>query len=316
MKKFIWFFIILTIFPTLLFSQKPVRVNGTWQMEIPDNLSKLEVLKQVKDLAQINALEREFGSVVVQGNSTYISNEQTGTKTRTKSVFNFIADRCVIGKITKEIKTEFREMCGSRKIGGKEVSFIEITCDVEAEALKITTPPLDIKAFPLSCTDEKCQTTDFKNLANLYLFFSSPKSGYITVYLDSNNDTTQCIYPYPDWPESYEEGVPVVADKKYILFSEKQEFNYFPGENIKFGHWQLFTNKEGAQDMNVLFVIFSKTPINKPFLSGVSAMQDGGKTYKLPKYLKSADFQNWLHKYQSFDDTNFQVAIIDITITK
>jgi hypothetical protein len=110
---------------------------------------------------------------------------------------------------------------------------------------------------------------------------------------------------------AFEGGVPITADKKYILFSDRPDFNYFPGQNIISDTYQLYCNT--SQDMNRFFVIFSKTPLNKPSLKGVKEI---GYGYKLPKSLTSEDFQKWLNGYRSLGKADIQVEIIDITITK
>jgi hypothetical protein len=38
--------------------------------------------------------------------------------------------------------------------------------------------------------------------------------------------------------------------------------------------------------------------------------------YRLPKSLKSEDFQRWLNRYRSFEKANVEVDYIDITISK
>jgi hypothetical protein len=310
MQRAICFLLLLIMCPLLLFSQKTVKVKGTAQMEIPDNLSRQEVRKKVEELSTIDALERAFGRIVIQGNSTYITNLQTGKKVETNTVFNTIANTSVKGEVVEVIKAEFNDVTGTRTIDGRKETFTEIRCDIEIEAREITTPPVDFISFTLGCTDEKCRTTAYKNDDPLYLFFSSPASGYISVFLDDRTET-QCLYPYSTMPDEFEGGVPVSADKKYILFSDKKEFNYFPGKNFIPGTYLLYC--KSAQELNRLFVIFSKSTLNKPSLSGVKQIEGG---YTLPKSLKSEDFQRWLNKYRSFEKANVQVSIIDITITK
>jgi hypothetical protein len=111
-------------------------------------------------------------------------------------------------------------------------------------------------------------------------------------------------------PMEFEGGVPVAADKKYILFSEKPEFNYFQGKKYV-TPYLLYTNS--ARSINRLFVIFSRQPLNKPSLLEVQVVEGG---YKLPRSLKSEDFQRWLNKYRSYEKANVEVDYIDITITK
>lgn len=119
-------------------------------------------------------------------------------------------------------------------------------------------------------------------------------------------------------PAKFEGGVPVLADQKYILFSDKPEFNYFLGSNIIPDTYQL--EAKSAQDMDRIFVIFSKNPLNKPTLGDESVKllnkEDLDKNIRLPKSLSSEDFQRWLNNYRSSGKSDVQVKIWDITITK
>lgn len=303
-------YIFLVLIPELAFSQATVRTTGTAQMELTENQSRLEVKNRVRELATIDALEKAFGRVIIQGNSTYITNLQTGQKVETNTIFNTIANTSVKGEVMEVLNERYTDVTGMKIIDRKEEPVTEIRCDIEIKAREISTPPVNFISFPLGCLDEKCRTTTFRNDDPLYLFFSSPVSGYISVFLDDRTETL-CLYPYSTMPEEFEGGVPVSADIKYILFSDKAEFNYFPEKNFISDTYQVFSTS--AQDMNRLFVVFSKSPLNKPSLSGVKNIEYG---YKLPKSLKSEDFQRWLNNYRSHEKANVQVSIIDITITK
>lgn len=305
-----WSALILLMCPFQLFPQRSVTTEGTAQIEIPENLSRLEVKNKVRELATIDALEKAFGRIIVQGNSTYITNLQTGQKVETNTVFNTIANTSVKGEVLEVLDENFTDVTGMKIIDGRKEPVTEIRCDIKIKAREISTPPVDFTSFPISCTDEKCRTTSFKNKDILYLFFSSPVSGYISVFLDDRAET-QCLYPYSTMPDEFEGGVPVSADKKYILFSDKPEFNYFQGKSFHPDTYELFAGS--SQDMNRLFIIFSRSPVNKPSLTAVRDDENG---YKLPKSLKSEDFQRWLNTYRSHEKANVQVSIIDITITK
>lgn len=311
MKKFIWFLIILFFSPLFLFSQKTVKVKGYSQMEIPDYMSRADAKKQVEEAAKLDALERAFGSVLVQGNSTYITNLQTGLRSaETNVVFNTVANRLVKGDVVEVIKSEFRYFSNIKKVGDREEPVTEIRCEIEIEAREITTPKINFTSFTLNCENEKCQTTDFRNRENIFMFFSSPMSGYISIYL-TDEDTTQCLYPYHDMPADFEGGVPVVADEKYILFSTKQEFNYFRQKNIKNQQYYLLSDK--PQEIYIIYIIFSKSPITKPPMWSVIKYSDGSKS---PKSCKSKDFINWLNQYKSLEKANVEVNSINVTVTK
>lgn len=310
MNRYIKLISILLICSVPCFAQKAVTAKGSAQIEVPENLSRLEVKNKVRQLATIDALERAFGRVIIQGNSTYITNLQSGQKVETNTVFNTIANTSVKGEVLEVLEEKFTDVNGTKIIDGKKEPITEIRCDIEVKAREITTPPVDYTSFPLGCLNERCKTTAFRNNDSLYFFFQSPVSGYLSIYLDDKTETS-CLYPCSGMPAEFEGGVPVTADKKYILFSDDQRFNYFPERNIVQDTYTLFCNS--TQDMNRIFIIFSKNPLNKPSLKGVREIEN---KYKLPKSLTSEDFQKWLNGYRSMGKAEVQVDIIDITITK
>lgn len=292
-------------FPMILFmltqpgyTQKSVRTTGKAQMELTEDLSRLQVKNKLTELATIDALEKAFGRVVIQGNATYISNLQTGQEVQTNTVFNTIANTSVKGEVEKIINTQFTDIEGFKTVDGKKEKVTEILCEIEILAREIITPPISFTCFPVGCLDEKCRTTKFRNNDRFYLFFSTPMSGYLTIYLDQQN-STQCLYPdyYMSTQYQFEGGVPVEPNKKYFVFKDSD----------------YYMNTDRTQEMNRLFIIFSKTPLNKPALSEAT---DLDKVYKLPESLSSEDFQRWLNTYRSSGMGDVQVSIIDITITK
>jgi hypothetical protein len=310
-------FIAFIVFPVLLQSQQVKTVTGEAQVEFSRDKSRVETEQKARERAEINAIEKAFGTVIVQGNSTYISNLQTGQKVETNTVFNTIANTSVKGEVIQVLKERFTDIQGTRIIDDVKESVTEIKCEIEVKVKEIVTPPVQFTTFPLSCLDEKCRTTSFKDKDKLYFFFSSPMSGYLTIYFDDKSDT-YCLYPYSSMPAEFEGGVPVTADKKYFLFSNKPEYNYFPGKNIVPDIYELDT--KSAQDMNRIFVIFSKNQMNKPSLKDETGKLLDKKyleqDYSLPKSLPSESFQKWLNSYRSSGKSDVQVEIIDITISK
>jgi hypothetical protein len=105
----------------------------------------------------------------------------------------------------------------------------------------------------------------------------------------------------------YEGGMPVKADKEYIFPSD--DFNYY---SILYA--------ETMQDLSRMFIIFSKNPINKPFLkeninSVILSEFEKEQGYFTPDGLESVKFQKWLQKNR-YARKDIQVKFIDITITK
>jgi len=321
MKKFpvFIFIIIYCIYPFHLSqAQQIVKTSGEAQVEWPDTKSRNQVQQEAKDLATIDALERAFGRVIVQGNSTYLTNLNTGEQTETRSVFNMIANTSVKGEVLDVLNENYKEVEGYKIIAGKREPVREIKCEITIKAMEITAPPIEFVSFPLACTNINCKTTRFKENDDLYFFFRSPVKGYLSIYLDDGLNSYR-ILPYQNMPDKYEGGIPVEPDKEYILFSDAEEFDYFKDEPVQVDTYELFA--ENAQDLNRLFVIFSKEQLNKPKLSEADSRKtlsdkDIEEGYTLPLTLESEDYQRWLMKQRTYFKDKMEMDIVDIVIDK
>ncbi|MCK9423849.1 MAG: DUF4384 domain-containing protein [Bacteroidales bacterium] len=313
-----WFLFILFGIPFMLMGQddKIVRIEGTAQVDFPDSKSRLQVESEVTELATVNALEQAFGRAVIQGNSTYLKNMTTGKEVETSTTFNMIANTMVKGEVLEVLDRKYEEVKGIKSIDGKKVEIRDLKCTVRIKARELSESVLEFESYPLACTDPKCRTTDFKNNDPLYLFFKSPASGYLTVFLDDEKQC-QCLLPYLGMAGKFEDGVPVKADQEYILFSTEKDKSYFTDAS-KADEYVM--TAESIQDQNRLFIIFSTTPIPKPGLtkdSGTGELSEAEQQagWKLPKALSSEEFQKWLIKNR-IHNRNILVKVVDITITK
>lgn len=309
-------FLILVL--NIITAQKIVKVTGEFQIELTKDKSRLDIEKKVRELATINALERAFGRVVIQGNSTYLTNLNTGQKAETKSVFNMIANTSVKGEVLEIIDEKYTDMPGYKYINGVKTTITEIRCDITIKAMELITPPIEFTAFPLGCLNIDCKKTRFKDNDDFYFYFSSPISGYLSIFLDDRKNSYRLL-PYREMPGKYESGMPVKADKEYFLFSDHPGFDYFEEEESFVNTYQLYA--ESLEDMNRLFIIFSRNPMNKPRLQKdidkeVLSGKEISEGYKIPESLKSENFQQWLIKNRSYGREDMQVDIIDITISK
>lgn len=294
-----------------------VRTKGEAQVEWFDEMeSKKEAQARAERLARINALEKAFGTVVIQGNTTYMKNTKTGEKTETKTVFNMIGNTMVKGEIIEVLKKKFKEDEKKERIDGKRKTTVFITCELTVLAKELTEPKLQIETFPLNKPMKNFKTTTFFEGDDLFLYFRSPVSGYVTVYLDDNTYANRLL-PYQTMPAAFENGMPVKADKEYIFFSTAPEHNYFDDEFFEEDAYELYA--ENQKDLNRIFVIFSKEPLDKPLLeeniNKEIAEELAKENYTIPKATESEKFQRWLIKNHQIR-RDLQVENIIISIEK
>ncbi len=319
----------LTIFIFLFFvyftvssqENKMIKVKGKSLVQWYPDVESLNATKErALQIAKINALENAYGVLVIQGNTVYVENKKTGEKVETNTTFKMIGSTAVKGEIVQVVKTDFKEIKKKEKVAGlkkKTITYIE--CKVELHTKELKDTKIELETFPLNTTKIIKPITDFYEGDDLFLYFRSPVNGFLTVYLD-DTDNAHCLLPYTKMPKGLEEAMPIVADKEYLLFSDKPEFNYFEEDDF-FAEdtYELYSSSE--KDINRLYVIFSKKPLNKPILKDNSAIEIllelDKENYTLPRVIKSNNFQEWLLKIQQIrDDLVIKNIIISIEKVK
>ena len=76
-----------------------VTTTGEAQVDWTSDKSEIQVKKEAELEATINAIERAFGRIVIQGYSTFLQNLTTGKLVETTTVFNTIAGSNVKGEV-------------------------------------------------------------------------------------------------------------------------------------------------------------------------------------------------------------------------
>ena len=301
-KRKIFILACLSFISTFVYTQKApkeVVVVGEFQSEIYDNETKEAAKKRVKEGAIINALENSFGLAVFQGNSLYVQNKTDGNKTETKTGFNTIADTYVKGEVVEELDVNFQEIPFEKKKGKKKEYGTEYKCTVKIKAREYIEPEAEFNAFPLYCTDTlTCKTTTFKKDEEFYMYFKSPKAGFLTVFLD-DNETSSILLPYIANREKFQKGFPVEANKEYILF--KNDKKYYDASSMIVDEFTWET-KENLEKINI---IFSTDPFEIPYLNN-------SKSKELPQSLPSVDFNKWLIKLRK---TSKKIELMKIPIS-
>jgi hypothetical protein len=313
MKKMIFLAILLYSF-TAMAQTKPnvVTVKGEAVVEWEQQReSKKQAQNRAEELAKVNALEKAFGVAIIQGNSTYVQNKTTGQKTETNTVFNMIGNTMVKGEVIEVLKKDFTDFYDKKKKSEKW----EIKCEVEVRAKELTEAAVAFDASPLSGNKKNNKTSEFNENDELFFYFKSPVSGFLSIYVDvTGSNQTQRILPYINVPKDFENGMPVEADKEYIFFSTAKEHDYYPGKNVVVDELTVSAEQE-KQEMWRIFIVFSTNPMNKPSLKNPKLQDKNKKIVEAPKELTSEEFQRWKINQQSLRN-DIQIKTIDITVSK
>lgn len=283
-----------------------------WNMELEN---KKQVRSRALQRAKIDALEKAFGQIVISGNSTYVKNVQTGEQAETQTVFNMLGETSVKGEIIELQKEDYNFTSREERVGSKKKTFHYVECKIKALAREISPQSIEFSAFPLSGDTKNNRTEHLYKGDDIYFYFKSPSSGYVSIYVDiSGTGVTERILPYQYVPRDFENGMPVKADQEYIFFSAGNKHDYYPERAVQVDEIQAFPEEQNEHWR--FFVVFSKNPINKPMLRQPDPEKEDGKIqWELPKRLNSEDFQRWKIKQQTMR-SDMQVKVLDVNVTK
>jgi hypothetical protein len=273
------------------FSQKTSTSKGQAKIRVEKDWTENQVIAKAREAAIINAIENAFGSVVVEGNTLYVKNEQSGDANKSDIVFNSISNILVNGEWIKTVEEKYTFTV--------EEDYRWILFNILGEVRELKKIPFSPEVHTLTCNQLKCSTEVFNSGQELILYFKAPKDGFVAVYLDDNQQT-QKLLPYS--MQVNQSAFRVEADKEYYFFYDNKKNLSSQVDEI-----ELFTEKKIEQ--NRLFILYSEVDFAKPILSDTSI---NGLKQNL-SFTNSFGFQNWLGKLRSYDKKiEMLVAYINI----
>lgn len=281
----------------LLFAQKDMIVSAKIEVLMEGAYSKDAIKTKAIEAARIKALGDEFGYAIVQG----IQTQTTSKNVVSSSKLNEISSTIVQGEWIADLKGFPKTRFEIRDKG--EDQEIWLHCEVKGRARKIENASVAFEAFTYNCKEaDKCQTDKFKNEESLFLYFKTPVKGYLSVFLQEKGLVYRLL-PYAKMSGEYESYVSVFADQPYHLFSPEHR-SYFKGFGIV-DEYGLQTGENGEPMTNLLYVVFSKNPFDKPVLTEKDGL----------KFIEMEKFQAWLNKNKGLNK-DFQVSRIPIFVMK
>ncbi|NJO00713.1 MAG: DUF4384 domain-containing protein [Bacteroidia bacterium] len=178
---------------------------------------------------------------------------------------------------------------------------IWLLCEVQGRARAIEQAEVNYEAFAYNCDEPlKCNSGMFKNHDSMYLYFKTPVSGYLSIFM-LEDGLVYRLLPYAQMNSDFESYVPVKADEIYHLFNPAYR-NYFEGFPMV-DEYGLTTYEDGEPLSNMIYVVFSPKPFQKPLLNQQDDL----------KYLELIDFMEWLNQNRGLDK-DFQVKQFNIVI--
>lgn len=277
-----------------IYAQRTAVVTATATYEAPLNMSPIEAEYEAVRHAQINAIAREFGTIVTSESHNYM---RENSNTSSDDFFSY-------GEM--DVRGEWLETIGdtiwqpARREGGMVVYDVKLKGRIREI---VSTPPDVHYTFMYNGTDPKLnrmRNSTFYDGDQLYFNFSSPVDGYLALYLvDHNNSmTTQRLLPYPVQSDG---AYFIKADTTYTFFSEPDAEPFVKDSMI-----ELLLGCESDHDFNQFYIIFSPnqfTRANDHKTAEVDCRQ-------LPPSTDYASFQKWLSRNRRRDKDMFVEKIV------
>ena len=258
-------------------------VKGEYEYYVPRHLSRNQAEQIALERAMIEAVAREFGTALNLTTHMDMRSSRNGES----EDFYQSASSLVKGEW---VETTEQPRFGIRLDGDD----IVITCQVRgrARAVSRAQAQLDVRVLRNSTADD-AESNAFLDGDKLYLAFTSPVSGYLTVYLEGDDKTVFRMLPF--YAEKSTTAT-VEANTRYVFFASTE------------GDAEQYQLTSDGTEHNTVYVIFSPNEYIKP-------ADRSGKEEQSLRELSQGDFRKWIQKSQSLDD-QLQVIVKPIVITK
>lgn len=266
-----------------LLAQRQCDVQGSAEYWLPRNVSRAVGEQQVLDMAKIDALAKEFGTIVH-------SDTQLDTHVNDRGETN---DYWSTASTT--VKGEWVETKGKPEFGIRlDNDDIVLTCTVQGRAREIKGPraQLDVRVLRNGTTDN-CETNTFVDGEKCYVAFTSPVKGYVAMYLEDDEKNMIRLLPFPA-----ERGVAraVNSDERYVFFVRDDGVNE---------QYAMTTSK--PSERNAIHVVFSPNAFVRP-------VEQSAEFDDQMRQLDSGKFRKWLTQARAADP-EMQEVVRSFTIT-
>ena len=258
-------------------------VKGQYEYYVPRHISRNQAEQIALERAMIEAVAREFGTAL------NMTTHQDMRSSRNGESEDFYQSASTL------VKGEWIETTEQPKFSIRlDGDDIVVTCEVRgrARAVNRAQAHLDVHVLRNSTSDD-AETNAFLDGDKLFLSFTSPVSGYLTVYLEGEDKTVFRMLPFYAEKKS---TTPVEANTRYVFFASTE------------GDAEQYQMTSDGTEHNTLYIIFSPNEYIKP-------VDRSGKEEESLRQLSTGDFRKWIQKSQSLDD-QLQVVVKPIVITK
>lgn len=251
---------LLFLWSSMVCMAVPIKtICGEYTYIVPDNVSREDAKRTAAERARIDALATEYGTLVSQDNTTFVSNRNGESDV----VFQSLGGSDVRGEWLGDSDEPTFRFSVDERTG--ETSVYARVCGKSREITR-SEVPLQIRVLR-NGTQPNYESEAFRTNDDLYLSFLSPVDGYLAVFLLDDSKQVVCMLPY----QAQSDGAyTVAANRQYVFFSQAQA----PlTERPLVDEYVMTCN--AAQETNYLFCVFSTQPFFKPVMpNGVLSLED------------------------------------------
>lgn len=281
---FLFLFVVLGIG-----AQSVKKVRGEVVYRAPESMSIEEAKRTALEYAKIQLIADEFGTLVSESNISLMENKDGNSS----SVFHSLSSSEVKGEWIETTEEPVYQISFEQNI-------LVVKVAVAGRVREVESARIDCDAKILcNGTEARFEQSDFKSGDELFLRFSSPVDGFLTVYLLDSNRDAYCLLPYQSDPDG---KTPIVHGREYVFFSQKEVSK---DEQSLVDEYVMTCDND--IEHNQIYIIFSPNNFTK------ALDQNAGEG--LPRMLSYEDFQKWLAKCRRHD-IEMTTEVKSITIKK
>jgi hypothetical protein len=284
-------------------AQKIKDASGMAFFRLEEDMSRDELKDKLRHHAIINAIEREFGTYITQ--ESFVDIDDGNTE------FRIFGKTFIRGEWLQTTSEAFTEEIREVKEGRKNKKELWLGLKIEGKVRQLTRPDIEFTYFTSNCPNKNCQTAIFENGQPLYLFFSAPVAGYLTVF-SVEDDESYRLLPYRNMPAEYRQAVPVKADQQYVFFSSDKKNNTFEDFSELLIEEMIMVAEEEKEYVE-LVLVFSTDEYIKPGLTQTIA--EDNQPYEIPLSLPTATLKEWL-EINRINSENFYYKQLNLKIVK
>ncbi|MDE6578243.1 MAG: DUF4384 domain-containing protein [Muribaculaceae bacterium] len=251
-------------------------VSGEYTYYGDKSTSPAECKRLALEGARLAALSKEFGTIVTQD---ILQADRIGSK---GEVNKFLA------LSSTEVKGEWIADEGEPQYTitlDKDDNYI-VTCRVKGKAREISNESADFKALVLrNGNKEGNASTEFYDGDDLFLYFTAPMDGYVSVFLSLEDGNVYQMLPYLMDAKG---EAKVKKGYDYVFFdASKAEGTFGTPDQFKIAC-------DGDIEFNKIYVVFSPSYFSKPVTRARSSVEE------LPS-MSEDEFSKWLVKTRRTD---------------